>query len=87
MSALIIHHHIRNYGTWRPVYNDHEPVRRSAGLTNGRIFRAADDPNDLLILLDMADKERARTFANSDDLKGVMRVAGVEGRPEMYFAE
>ena len=85
MNTLIVHHHVRDYEVWRPAYDKHEPVRSSAGLSPGRVFRAADDPNDLVILFDVADKERARAFADSDDLK-VMQGAGVEGRPEMYFA-
>jgi hypothetical protein len=86
MSTLIIHHHVRNYEAWRPAFDQHEPERTSAGLTKGRVFRAADDPNDLVILLDVADKKRARAFADSDDLKTAMQGAGVEGRPEMYFS-
>jgi hypothetical protein len=85
MNTMIVHHHVRNYEAWRPAYDKHEPMRTSAGLTHGRVFRAADDPNDLVLLFDVADKKRARAFAESDDLKTVMQNAGVEGRPEMYF--
>jgi len=85
MNTLLVHHHVRNYDAWRSVYDQHEPVRTSAGLSHGRVFRAADDPNDLVLLFDVADKERARAFAESDDLKSIMQDAGVEGRPAMYF--
>ena len=85
MNTMIVHHHVRNYDAWRPAYDKHEPVRTSAGLTRGRVYRAADDPNDLVLLFDVADTERARAFAESDDLKTVMQDAGVEGKPEMYF--
>jgi hypothetical protein len=59
MSTLIIHHHVRNYDAWRPAYDRHESVRKSAGLTNERVFGAIDDLNDLVILLDITDKDRA----------------------------
>ena len=56
MNTMIVHHHVRNYEAWRPAYDKHEPMRTSAGLTHGRVFRAADDPNDLVLLFDVADK-------------------------------
>ena len=59
MGAMIVRHSVRNYGAWRPVYDAHEAARTAAGLTNGRVFRSAEDPNDILLLFDMADRRRA----------------------------
>ncbi len=87
MAMMIIHHHVRDYQAWRPVYDAHEPARASAGLSNGRVFRSTDDPQDIPILFDMADRQKAQAFAASDDLKVAMQRAGVEGKPEMQFIE
>ena len=43
--------------------------RASAGITNGRVFRNADDPNEVVILQDVADVAKARTWFGSDDMK------------------
>jgi hypothetical protein len=86
MSVLIIHHPVRDYAAWRPVYDAHEAARTAAGLTNGRVFRSTEDPNDILILHDTADR-RAEEFGRSDDLREAMRRAGVVGQPEIRFAE
>jgi hypothetical protein len=85
MGTLIIHHRVRDYSAWRPAYDEHESVRKSAGLTNGRVFRATDGPNDLVVLFDMADRQKAQDFATSDNLRTVMRNAGVEGTPEIHY--
>ena len=87
MGTLMIHHRVRNYEAWRPAYDAHEPMRNSADLTSGRVFRATDDPNDLVILFDMADRQKAQDFVASDDLKTAMQGAGVKGRPEIYYLE
>ena len=47
---LTIHHKIKDYAAWRKGYDDHEKARHAAGVTNGRVFRSAEDPNDVLIL-------------------------------------
>ena len=58
----------------------------SAGITNGRVFRSPDDPNDVVILLDVADVSKARTWLGSSEMKSVMEKSGVVGSPSIRFA-
>jgi quinol monooxygenase YgiN len=87
MALMIIHHRVRDYTTWRPVFDAHEPIRIAAGLSNAGVFRSADDPDDLFLLFEFADRQKAEAFAASDELKTAMQRAGVEGTPEMHFTE
>ncbi len=41
--------------------NGHEKDRASAGITNGRVFHGPDNPNDVVILQEVADISKART--------------------------
>ena len=59
---LTIHHKVKDYTAWRKGYDDHEKSRHAAGVTNGRVYRSAEDPNDVLILQDVADVAKARTW-------------------------
>ena len=70
----------------RTSYNGHEKERASAGITNGRVFRSPDDPNDVVILQDVADVSKARTWLTSNDMKAVMEKSGVLGSPNLRFA-
>jgi hypothetical protein len=83
---LTIHIKVKDYATWRPGYDGHEKSRLSAGITNGRVFRNAQDPNDIVILQDVADVAKARTWLGSDDLKATMKKSGVTGSPNVRFA-
>ena len=87
MGVMIVHHAVRDYGAWRPAYDAHEAARRAAGLTNGRVFRSTEDPNDILILFDTSDRRRAEEFGGSDDLKSAMQNSGVIGQPKIRFAD
>lgn len=49
---------------------------RRCGITNGRVFRKAEDPNDLVILLNVADVDHVRAWAPGADLKEAMQNAG-----------
>ena len=83
---LSIHHKVKDYAEWRKAYDAHEKSRVSAGITNGRVFRSAEDPNDVLILQDVADLAKARTWLGGDHLKTTMDKAGVVGAPSIRFA-
>jgi len=87
MGAMIIRHSVGDYGAWRPVYDAHEAARTAAGLTNGRVFRSTEDPNDILILHEMVDRRRAEEFGRSDDLREAIVRAGVVGQPEIRLAD
>ena len=85
MARMIIRHTVRDYAVWRPGFDAHDPIRRAAGLTQGEVFRKAEDPNDLVITLQVADLEKARAFCAADDLREVMQRLGVLGPPQIDF--
>ena len=83
---LTIHLKVKDYGTWRPTYDGREKSRVSAGITNGRVFRNAQDQNDIVVLQDVADVAKARSWLGSDDMKATMQKSGVVGSPNVRFA-
>jgi hypothetical protein len=83
---LTIHLKVKDYATWRTAYDGNEKSRVSAGITNGRVFRNAEDQNDVVILQDVADMAKARTWFGSDDQKAAMQKSGVVGSPNVRFA-
>jgi hypothetical protein len=83
---MTIHLKVKDYNTWRTGYDGHEKSRVSAGITNGRVFRRAEDPNDVVILQDVADVGKARTWLASDEMKAAMEKGGVVGAPNIRFA-
>ena len=83
---LTVHFKVKDFNAWRTGYNGREKSRVSAGITNGRVFRSADDPNDVVVLQDVADVAKARTWIGSDDLKAAIQKDGVLGSPSIRFA-
>jgi hypothetical protein len=83
---LTVHLKVKDFSAWRTSYNGHEKERSSAGITNGRVFRNPDDPNDVVILQDVADVSKARSWLTSSEMKAVMEKSGVVGSPNLRFA-
>ena len=83
MSYLLIHHKVENFDTWKRAYDDHRVARNVSGLKELRLLRGLSDPNDVVLLFEARDLEKARAFAHSDDLRQAMKGAGVIGAPEI----
>ena len=86
MPSLLIRHRIADYLAWKAVFDEHEPARRANGSQGGWLFRSTES-GEVLVLLEWDDLERARLFADSDDLREAMARAGVTDRPDIWFLE
>ena len=83
---LTVHFKVKDFNAWRTSYDANAKNRTSAGITNSKVFRSADDPNEVVILQDVADVAKARTRLGSEDLKAAMQKSGVIGSPSIRFA-
>jgi hypothetical protein len=83
---MTVNFKVKDFNALRTSYSGHEKDRASAGITNGKVFRSADDPNDVLILQDVADVSKARTWLGSSEMKTVLEKSGVIGSPTIRFA-
>jgi len=83
---LTIHHKVKDDPTWRKGYDERETSRVAAGIANGKVFRGAEDLNDVRILQDVADMGRARAWLTGEDLKAAMQKAGVVGPTSFHVS-
>jgi hypothetical protein len=83
---VTVHFKVHDFNAWRTAYNAHEKSRALAGITNGKVFRSADDPNDVVVIQDVADVTKARSWLGSEDMKAELQKSGVIGSPSIRFA-
>jgi hypothetical protein len=83
---LTLHFKVKDFNAWQTSYNGNEKNRASAGITKSKVFRSTDDPNDVLLLQDVADVSKARTWYGSSEMKSVMEKGGVVGSPSIRAA-
>ena len=84
MPALLIRHKVADYAAWKPVFDEHGTNRAANGSQGGRVFQNSTNPNEVLILLEWDDLDRADLFVRSDDLSEAMVLAGVIDRPDIW---
>jgi hypothetical protein len=85
-ESLTLHFKVKDFNAWQTSYNGNEKNRTSAGITKSNVFRSVADPNDVLLLQDVADVSKARTWYSSSEMKSVMEKSGVVGSPNIRVA-
>jgi heme-degrading monooxygenase HmoA len=87
MPYILVRSKFQDYAKFYPVYTEHSATRKGSGSRGARLFRSLDNPNEVIALLEWDDPERARQFAQSDDLREAMQRAGLADRPDVYFLD
>lgn len=87
MPFVMVRHRIKNFGNWKPVFDEHRAARQAGGCLSERIFRYRRDPNEVMLLFEWDSLERAARFLKSDELTQAMDRAGVLDVRENYFLD
>ena len=82
---LLIRHNVQDFTEWKRGYDAHLPRRNEAGLTEKYLLQSADNPNEVVVLFEAKDLDRAKAFAESADLRDAMEKVGVMDKPDIYF--
>ena len=84
-NYLLVRHWVRDFAQWKRGYDAHLPKRIEAGLTEKYLLRGAHDLNEVILLFEAQDVNRAKAFAESADLRDTMQKVGVVDKPDLYF--
>ena len=87
MPTMLIRHKVQDYAKWKPVFDEDGANRKAGGFKEGRLYRNANNPNEIVILLEADSLEKALQFAQSPALREAMQRAGVADQPDVYFLE
>src|SRR6476661_3339031 len=85
MVTLVVHHWVRDFATWKPVFDEHEKVRRGHGEIEHRIYQDIYNANRVVIHNDFPSEQAARSFMADPSLPEAMERGGVEGKPGTGF--
>jgi quinol monooxygenase YgiN len=85
MAHIYIRHRVNDYARWKSAFDAAAEMRRSAGERSYRIFRMADDPDNVMLLFEWDALEKAREYLADPDLREAMSEAGVVDIPEVRF--
>lgn len=87
MATLFVRHKVKDFESWKAFYDKFEGERQKMGVTDHGVYQAEGDPNDVTVYHHFDSMDKAKAFAQSDELKAGMQEAGVTGAPDMWFTK
>ena len=85
MTILAIQLTLADYAAWKSVFDTRKQFRKDTmGVKFERLYRSADNPNEILLWLDVLDAAKTCNEIASDDVQKTMREAGVVGQPNIH---
>ena len=86
-TAVYVRHQVEDFKSWKAVFDEHEPMRREAGISLLALAKDLQDDQTLHIAFSTESHESAKAFAASEELKGAMEKAGVVGEPSIRYLD
>jgi quinol monooxygenase YgiN len=83
MVTVIVTHEVKEYTSWRKVYDADEPNRKMMGFKVWGVYRDAKSPNWVSIIGTFPNAGAVDAFMASPKLKEAMENAGVLGKPDV----
>lgn len=77
MTFMWVRNRVRDYATWKRVFDEQADTARDAGLRLLNLWRAADDPNDVFFVFEVQDVDTAEAYVRSPASQRVGERAGV----------
>jgi len=84
---MIVKHKVEDYNKWKSLFDAALPLRKMNGEQSCDIFRNSKDPNDVSILFEWNDIQKAIKYSQSEDLRDAMKHAGVIDQPSVYLLD
>jgi len=85
MSHVLARHRVKDFESWKQVFDSALEMRRVGGELSYRLFHVGEDREDLVLLFEFESEERAKRFLESPELRKKMEESGVLGEPEILY--
>ena len=86
-KIMAVTHIVKDFDTWKKSFDEHESMRTANGISLRALGRDMENPNKVLIFLNIDDVQKAKDFSSSPNLKEAMQKGGVTSKPETVFVD
>jgi uncharacterized protein (DUF1330 family) len=87
MTYVLVRLTVEDLAKWKPVFEEAASLRKNFGSMGVRAFSKADNPNEVVIIGEYEDLEKARQLFQSQEFREATKRAGVIGPPEVSFLD
>ncbi len=87
MTYVLVQLKVRDYEEWRPHFDEMAELRKANGRISELVLRNSADPNEVVLLFEWDDLEKARKYKDSDVLRKKIKESGVEEMNVVFLEE
>jgi heme-degrading monooxygenase HmoA len=87
MAYILVEQNVEDYTKWKAAFDENSTIRERNGSEGGWVFRSSSDQNEVVVLMKWDNRENAKKFLESDELKNAMKQAGVVGKPNVNILD
>ena len=87
MKYMLCRNKVTDFAQWKKVFDAHAGAQRQSGLHLQRFWRGIDDRNEVFMLFEVTDIEKARAFVTSPEVPDAQRQSGLLEKPDIYFIQ
>ena len=87
MTYVLVRFTVEDLAKWKPVFEEAAALRKRFGSMGVRAFSKVGSPNEVLILGQYEDREKAGQLFQSEEFRAATKRAGVMGPPEVTFLD
>ena len=87
MVYVLIRVTVEDLAKWKETFEGTSEFRKNASSVGVRAFSKSGSSNEVVILGEYADRDKAMQMFQSQELREAMQRAGVKGPPEVTFMD
>jgi quinol monooxygenase YgiN len=84
MEHVLIIHAVKNYDSWKKIFDNAASIRKAAGEQSYQVLKYENDPNKIVHFSRWESIAKAKAFFESPQLVEIRKQAGVEA-PEFIY--
>ncbi len=84
---MVVQHRVKDFNYWRPFFVKDVRRQRRATFKRWRLSRNIDDQNDIIIVFECDDLEKAREVYSDPEVAEIVKKAGVIGKTTFLLVE
>jgi len=87
MAKVIVHHHVKDYDTWKTHFDSGADARKAKGMTHVHAGRNSKDPNHVYVVFDVAEHSHIHDHLAHGDTKDLQEKGGVIGETNVVVLD
>jgi hypothetical protein len=83
MVTTILSHEVKDYSTWRKMFDQEAPNRNKMGVKVTGLYKSVDNPKMISIICEVPTEQAIKEFISNPEQKTIMERSGVIGKLEV----